>query len=133
MQKLLPFSKADLQDPGQRNVLFISLSQCASAFSFTFVDTSLPFYIFKVSPYSQRETLIWVGAILGIVGLFLMVTSPIWGALTHRFSPKKLFQRAQIANALVFLFMGFTVNLHLLFVLKLFQGVFGGVSTIGLI
>jgi MFS family permease len=133
MPKWLPFSRADLRDPGQRNVLFVSLSQGASAVSFTFVDTFTPFYIFKVSPYSQRETLFWVGAIMGVIGLFLMVTAPMWGALTHRFIPKRLFQRAQLANGLVFLCMGFTMDLRLIFALKLLQGVFGGVSTIGLI
>lgn len=133
MQKWLPFSKAELQDQSQRNVLFVSMAQCASTFSFSFVDIFLPFYIFKVSPYSQRETLLWVGAIIGISGLCLMATSTLWGSLTHRINPKKLFQRAQIANAIIFLLMGFTVNLYILFVLKLLQGVFGGVSTIGLI
>lgn len=133
MRKLFPFSKADLKSSGQGNVLFISLSQCASALSFSFVDTFLPFYIFEVSPYSQRDTLIWVGAILGAVGFSLMIMSPIWGSLSHRFNPKRLFQRAQIANSIVFLLLGFTVNLHFLFILKLLQGIFGGVSTVGLI
>jgi MFS family permease len=109
------------------------LSQSVSALSFSFVDTFLPFYIFKVSPYSQQKTLIWVGAILGVVGLFLMIMSPIWGTLTHRFNPKRLFQRAQIANSIVFLLMGFTANLHIMFILKLLQRVFGGVSTVRLI
>ncbi len=111
----------------------MSLSQGASAISFTFVDTLTPFYIFKVSPYSQKETLFWVGAIMGVIGLFLMVTAPMWGAMTHRFVPKRLFQRAQLANGLVFLGMGFTMDLRILFALKLLQGIFGGVSTIGLI
>ncbi len=133
MRKLPIFSWANLQGPGQKNVFFVSLSQCASAFSFSFVDIFLPFYIFKVSPYPQRETLLWVGAVIGITGLLLMFTSPIWGLLTHRFSPKKSYQRAQVANAFFFLLMGFTTNIHLLFLLKLLQGVFGGVSTVGLI
>ena len=131
--RLFSLPKSYSQDQGQLNVLFVSLSQCASAISFSFVDTILPFYVFRVSPYSQRETLIWIGAILGAVGISLMITSPIWGSLTHRFNPKRLFQRGQIANGIVFLLMGFTVNLHFLFILKLLQGVFGGVSTAGLI
>jgi len=133
MIKLFRISKGDLQNFRKSNVFFISLSQSASALSFTFVDTFLPFYVFKVSPYSQQKTLIWVGAILGVVGLSLMVMSPIWGSLTHRLNPKRLFQRAQIANSIVFLLMGFTVNLQLIFILKLLQGILGGVSTVGLI
>ncbi len=133
MRSWLPFSKADLEDPGQRNALFVSMAQCTTAFSLNFVDIFLPFYIFKISPYSERETLLWVGAIVGLNGLILTVTSPIWGSLTHRFSPKKSFQRAQIAHTVLLLLMGFTTNLQLLFLIRLVQGIFGGVSTIGMI
>ena len=133
MPRLLPFSRIDFQDQGQKDAVFISLSQFATSFSLNFIAIFLPFYILKVSPYSKRETLLWLGAIIGVQGLFTAITSPIWGSLTHRLSPKKLFQRGQIAHATLFLLMGFTVNLHILFALKLLQGIFGGVSTIGLI
>ena len=133
MPRLLPLSRIDFQDQGQKDAVFISLSQFATSFSLNFIAIFLPFYILKVSPYSKRETLLWLGAIIGVQGLFTAITSPIWGSLTHRLSPKKLFQRGQIAHATLFLLMGFTVNLHILFALKLLQGIFGGVSTIGLI
>ena len=133
MPRLLPFSRNDFQGQGQRDALFISLSQCATSFSLNFVAIFLPFYILKVSPFSPRETLLWLGAIIGVQGICTAITSPIWGSLTHRLSPKKLYQRGQIAHATLFLLMGFTVNLQGLFALRLLQGIFGGVSTIGLI
>jgi MFS transporter, DHA1 family, multidrug resistance protein len=133
MPKWMPFSRADFQDPGQRDAFFISLSQCATSFSLNFVAIFLPFYILNVSPYSQRETLLWLGAIIGVMGICTAITSPIWGSFTHSLSPKKLYQRGQIAHAALFLLMGFTVNLHVLFGLRVLQGIFGGVSTIGLI
>jgi DHA1 family multidrug resistance protein-like MFS transporter len=131
--KWAPFSRADLRDPRQKNALYISLSQCATAFSLNFVNIFVPFYVFRVSPYSQRETLLWVGAIVSLNGIFTAITSPIWGSLTHRLSPKKLYQRGMIAHSILFLLMGFTTDLHVLVALRIVQGIFGGVSTIGLI
>jgi len=129
----LPFLKTEPQVSGRRSALFVSLSQCATASSLTFVELLLPFYVFKVSPYSEGETLLWTGAIIGVTGLCLTVTSLFWGSLAHRFSPKKLYQQGQAANVILFFSMGFTTDLSVLLVLRLLQGVFGGVSTIGLI
>jgi DHA1 family multidrug resistance protein-like MFS transporter len=116
-----------------RNLILISLSQFGAAFSFTFVNIFLPFFISDVSPYPYQETLIWTGFIIGSTGLVTALTSTFWGSLTHRFSPKKLYLRAFLANAVMILLMGFTTNLHLLLILRICQGLIGGVSTIGLV
>ncbi|OGP70909.1 MAG: hypothetical protein A2W09_07270 [Deltaproteobacteria bacterium RBG_16_50_11] len=116
-----------------RNLALISLSQFGAAFSFNFVNIFLPFFIINVSPYPYAETLLWIGFIIGSTGLVTALTSTFWGSLTHRFSPKKLYLRAFLAHALMFLLMGFTTNLHLLLILRICQGLIGGVSTIGLI
>jgi DHA1 family multidrug resistance protein-like MFS transporter len=117
----------------QRNLIFISFSQFGAAFSFNFVNVFLPFYIFNISPYPFQETLLWVGAIIGSTGLVTAFTSTFWGSLTHRFSPKLLYFRAFIAHSIMFFLMGFTTDLHLLLLLRILQGLVGGVSTIGLI
>src|SRR3990172_7221286 len=116
-----------------RNLILISLSQFGAAFSFNFVNIFLPFFTFNVSPYPYAETLLWIGFIIGSTGLVTALTSTFWGSLTHRFSPKKLYLRAFLAHAVLFLLMGFTTNLHLLLILRICQGLMGGVSTIGLI
>jgi MFS transporter, DHA1 family, multidrug resistance protein len=118
---------------GRQNLAAITLTQFGSAFSLNFVNIFLPFYIFRVSPYSQRETLLWVGAIVGLTTVFTALASPLWGSLTHRYSPKMLYMRGMLTHSLMFFFMAFTTNLHLLLVLRIIQGVFGGVSTAGII
>lgn len=117
----------------RRNLAGVTITQFGSAFSLNFVNIFLPFYIFKVSPYSPRETLLWVGAIVGLTGVFTAIASPVWGSLTHRYSPKMLYMRGMFTHALMFFFMAFTTNLHLLLVLRIVQGIFGGVSTAGMI
>jgi len=116
-----------------RNLILISLSQFGAAFSFNFVNVFLPFFILNVSPYSYTETLLWTGFIIGSTGLVTALTSTFWGSLTHRFSPKKLYLRGFLANAVMLLLMGFTTDLHLLLILRICQGLSGGISTIGLI
>ena len=122
-----------IEQASHRNLIFISFSQFGAAFSFNFINVFFPFYIFHISPYPFQETLLWVGAILGSTGLVTAATSTFWGSLTHHYSPKLLYLRAIIAHSIMLLLMGFTTNLHLLLLLRILQGLIGGISTIGLI
>jgi len=117
----------------RRNLFLLSFSQFASAFSFNFVMTFLPFYILRVSPYSPEGTLLWIGAIIGSTGFMTAITSTFWGSLTHYYSPKMLYLRGMLIHTLMFLLMGFTTNLYALLILRMIQGLTGGISTIGLI
>ena len=116
-----------------RNVIAISLSQFGMAFCWNFLVVSMPFYILSISPYSLRETLIWTGLILGFPNLVVTISSNFWGMLTSRYNPKLLYLRAMLINSVLFLLMGFTHSLHLLFLLRIIQGGMGGFSTLGLI
>jgi len=116
-----------------RNVLFISFSQFGMVFSFNFVLVFLPFYIHEISPYSSRETLLWIGLIMGGASFAAAIVSPWWGSLASRFRPKTLFIGGLISHAVLIFLMGFVSNLPLLLILRIVQGVMGGISTVGLI
>jgi DHA1 family multidrug resistance protein-like MFS transporter len=116
-----------------RNLVFISLSQFGMASSVNFITVMLPFYVLKISPYSPQETLIWIGWIMGASGIVIIFASNFWGMLTSRFSPKLLYMRGLLANFVLFFLMGFTSDLRVLLVLRILQGVFGGISTVGLL
>lgn len=103
------------------------------ASSVNFITVMLPFYVLKISPYSPRETLIWIGWIVGASGMVIIFASSFWGTLTSRFSPKLLYMRGLLSNLVLFLLMGFTSDLRVLLVLRILQGVFGGISTVGLL
>ncbi len=120
-------------EPSRKNLIAISFSQFGSAFSGSYVQIFLPFYILKISSYPVEYTLLWVGAIMGVRSLVATFTSTLWGSLTHRFSPKLLFLRAIMSNAIAFLLMGFTTDLYLILILRVLQGLATGTSTIGLI
>ncbi len=122
-----------LQSTANRNVISISFSQfCANA-SFNFIYIFLPFYIARSSPYGSRGTLLWTGAIMGSSALCLAVTAPAFGSLAHRYAPKSIYMAGLIFNLLTILPMAFTQNVLLLLILRILQGIGGGVSTIGLI
>ena len=122
-----------MDEDHNRNLIFISLAQFGMAMSANFIMVFLPFYTLKISPYSSQETLIWVGLIMGAHPFVVMIASNFWGILTSRFSPKLLYMRGFLANTVLFLLMGFTSSLHVLLILRIIQGVFGGISTVGLI
>jgi DHA1 family multidrug resistance protein-like MFS transporter len=115
-----------------RNILFISLSQFGIAFSFNFVMVFIPFLIHDISPYSSRETLIWVGLIMGVPSFVAALASTFWGSLTSRFSSKLLYMRGLLSHTILILLMGFVSGLPILLMLRIFQGVLGGISTVGL-
>jgi len=122
-----------MERASQRNLIFISFSQFGAASAHNFLNVFLPFYILNVSPYSFEETLFWIGAILGSSGLVTALTSTFWGSLTHHFSPKLLYLRGLITHSLMVFLMGFTTNLHILLLLRIGQGLVGGISTIGMV
>jgi DHA1 family multidrug resistance protein-like MFS transporter len=116
-----------------RNVLFISLSQFGIAFSFNFVMVFLPFFIHDIGPSSDQETLVWVGLIMGAPSLVAAFASTFWGSLASRQSPKFLFIRGLLSHGVIILLMGFVTSLPVLLVLRIIQGILGGISTVGLI
>jgi MFS transporter, DHA1 family, multidrug resistance protein len=125
--------KNNVMDARRRNLFSICFSQYGNNFSFNFIGVFLPFYILQISPYPPRYTLLWVGIIIGSTGLSAAIMATFWGSLAHRFSPKMLYLRAMMVNVITFLLMGFATNLYWLLILTIFQGLAGGVSTIGMI
>jgi DHA1 family multidrug resistance protein-like MFS transporter len=133
MKSSASLSFDDMDQRNYRNVLFISLSQFGIAFSFNFVMVFLPFFIHDVSPYSSQDTLIWVGFLMGAPSFAAALASTFWGSLASRLGPKVLFMRGLLSHAVIILLMGFVSSLPVLLVLRIVQGILGGISTVGLI
>jgi MFS transporter, DHA1 family, multidrug resistance protein len=115
-----------------KGVYFIALSQFGLAFCFNVVMSFMPFYIIKISPYNTYDTMIWIGMIMGLNSFVAAASAPVWGSLTAKLPPKRLFQSTFLFNGILFLLMGFTDNLPILLALRIIQGALGGASTIGL-
>jgi len=115
------------------NVLFISASQFGIAFSFNFILVFFPFFIHDISTYSRQETLIWIGLIMGAPSFAAAIAATFWGSLGSRFSPKTLFMNGLLSHGVLILSMGFVSSLPVLLVLRIIQGMLGGISTVGLI
>jgi len=122
-----------MDQKNRRNVVFIALSQFGIAFSFNFVMVFIPFYIHKISPYSHSQTLVWVGLIMGASSFMAAMASTLWGTLASRYRPKMLFMRGLLSHTILIFLMGFVTSLPLLLALRVVQGIFGGISTIGLV
>jgi DHA1 family multidrug resistance protein-like MFS transporter len=114
-------------------IYFIAISQFGIAFSFNCIMSFMPFYILKVSAYGMKETMLWIGMIMGSSSMVAALAAPFWGSLTARIRPKLLFETGILCTGVIFFIMGFVESLPLLLILRLIQGVLGGVSTIGLV
>jgi DHA1 family multidrug resistance protein-like MFS transporter len=108
-------------------------AQFGVAFSINFVFVFLPFYIHDISPWDAAATLRWTGMIMGAASFVATFVSPVWGYMTERESPKAIFERALLSQAVTLALMAATTNLYVLFGLRLLQGLLGGISTIGII
>jgi MFS family permease len=120
------------RDP-EKGILFIAISQFGVAFSFNCIMSFMPFYILKISEYGTKETMLWIGLIMGVSPLVTAVAAPFWGSLTTRIRPKLLYQAGTFFNGVIFLLLGFAGSLPLILFLRLCQGFLGGISTIGLV
>ncbi len=76
--------------------------------------------------------MIWIGMIMGLNSFVAAATAPVWGSLTAKLPPKRLFQSTFLFNGIIFLLMGFTDSLPMLLALRIIQGALGGASTVGL-
>jgi len=120
------------RDP-EKGIVFIAVSQFGVSFSFNCIMSFMPFYILKISEYGMKETMLWIGLIMGVSPLVTAVAAPFWGSLTTRIRPKLLYQAGTFFNGVIFLLMGFAGSLPLILFLRLCQGFLGGISTIGLV
>lgn len=116
-----------------RNLISLSLSQFGMAFSYNYIMVFLPFMIYKMSPYSPAETLLWIGWIMGSGNFMVAAATIFWGTMTSRFRPKWLYLAGMLVQITMFLLMGLTSSLHVLLGLRILHGLLGGASTIGLI
>ena len=121
-----------VRDP-EKGIVFIAVSQFGVAFSFNCIMSFMPFYILKISEYGTKETMLWIGLIMGVSPLVTAAAAPFWGSLTTRIRPKLLYQAGTFFNGVIFLLMGFAGSLPLILFLRLCQGFLGGISTIGLV
>jgi DHA1 family multidrug resistance protein-like MFS transporter len=70
---------------------------------------------------------------MGAPAFAAALASTFWGSLASRFGPKNLFMSGLFSHAVIILSMGFVTSLPLLLVLRIVQGILGGISTLGLI
>ncbi len=116
-----------------KGIYFIAVSQFGIAFSFNCIISFMPFYILKVSGYGEKETMLWIGMIMGATSMVAALAAPFWGSLTARIRPKLLFEAGILCNGVIFFIMGFVESLPLLLALRLIQGALGAVSTTGIV
>ena len=85
-----------------KGIYFTALSQFGIAFSFNCIMCFMPFYILKVSRYDEKETMLWIGMILGATSMVAALAAPFWGSFTARVRPKLLFEGGIFCNGIIF-------------------------------
>lgn len=102
-----------------------------SVTSLTVLVPLLPFYMEQVGAERDSAILLWSGLALAAPAMTYALVAPLWGRLGDRVSRKWMVVRALLGLSLVIIAMGFVQSPLQLFLLRLFQGAFGGVVDAG--
>jgi hypothetical protein len=79
------FRKMHLPTMPDKGIFFIAVSQFGIAFSFNCIMAFMPFYILRISPFGTKETMIWIGLIMGAAHVFAGLTATLGFLNSSRF------------------------------------------------
>jgi len=96
--------------------------------AWSFVYASLPFHILGLAA-DAAAAVRWTGWILGIAPLTTVLTAPLWGRLTERVDPRRLYVAVELGQGLAFVGLALARTLPELFVARLVLGGLGAAST----
>lgn len=102
------------------------VTQFLAAVGFSTVFPFLPAYVEQLGSRSGT-TVFWVSAVFSGQAFAMMITSPIWGAVSDRYGRKPMLIRALIGGAALVFLMGLARSAEDLFWLRVVQGLVTGV------
>jgi len=94
----------------------------------TGISPFLPLYIENLGVQDTKHFFLWSGLVVAAPAVSYAICTPFWGRLTDRSSKKWMVIRALLGLALSVLFMGLVNTPFQLFLCRIFQGAFGGIS-----
>jgi len=108
----------------QRNLFLISLGVFVANIAFSTISPFLPMFVIELG-VKQNATL-WSGLIFSINSLVYSIASPVWGAISDRYSKKAMIFRSGFGMGITYMAMAFVKNHWQLFILRGINGLVSG-------
>jgi len=114
----------------RKNQFAITSSAALIFFGYTLVMPFLPTFVRELGITSKAGVAFWSGLLLSCSPLVAALCGPIWGRIGDRWGLKLMAQRATVANALLWLCMGFAQDVYQLLALRAVLGLLGGFNSV---
>lgn len=110
------------------NFRILWMGRFLSSAGLTGISPFIPFYMESLGTNDPQSLLLWSGLALAAPALSYALMTPLWGALSDRWSRKWMVVRALFGLAISMLLMGIAQTPFQFFLCRLAQGAFGGIS-----
>ncbi|MEJ7541654.1 MFS transporter [Staphylococcus intermedius] len=116
-----------IQQTWRRNFRTLWLGQFIAIAGLTVLVPLLPIYMASLKNLNVIEIQLWSGVAIAAPAITTMLASPLWGKLGDRLSRKWMVLRALFGLGLCLLLMSFCTTPFQFVLVRLLQGLFGGV------
>jgi MFS transporter, DHA1 family, multidrug resistance protein len=110
----------------KRNLYVMFVTEFIVMLGFSFVIPFMPLFVRELGDFSSAEASRWSGIAVGISGISLFISGPIWGIVSDRWGRKPMVLRALFGSAVVLLLSRFSPNIYVFVTLRFIQGFLSG-------
>ena len=115
--------------PWKRNLAVLWVAQVVTVLGFTFTFPFFPLFFQSLGVEDPARAAFLTGVSGWMLGIGLVIFSPIWGIVGDRYGRKLNVVRATLGGAIVLALAGFSQTTGQLLASRFFAGIFGGVSS----
>jgi len=106
----------------------VAFAQLISATGFSLVFPFLPFYVEFLGTHTHIGIEFWSGMVFSALGLTMMISSPLWGAVADRYGRKPMVVRAMLGGSFIMLLLSFARSAEEVVALRALQGMITGTA-----
>jgi DHA1 family multidrug resistance protein-like MFS transporter len=110
----------------QRNLYVMFAAEFIVIMGFSFVVPFMPLFVQQLGDFNEAEAARWSGIAIGISGVSLFMSGPIWGIISDRWGRKPMVLRAMFGSAVVLVLAGLSPNVYIFVLLRFIQGLLSG-------
>ncbi len=111
----------------QRNLCAIFIAELLASIGMNAFMPFLSLLVQELGSFSNKEAAFWGGVALGISGIGMFLTAPLWGILADRSGRKPMVIRAMFGSGIVVALLAFAPNVFTVIVLRFLQGSLSGI------
>ncbi|HOQ49576.1 MAG TPA: MFS transporter, partial [Candidatus Kapabacteria bacterium] len=105
----------------KRNLIILAAAQFIAMVGMNGLVPFLPLFVLELGVRDPVQAKFWSSMVFAGPYFLSIFAVPVWGMLGDRYGQKKMVIRAIFGLALAVFLMGFSVNVHQLFALRVFQ------------